>query len=85
MHGDVQGVGVRFLAKQKANELRLKGYCKAFDENEIVMEVEGEEEQIEKFVSFIEKGVSPMASISSFSVTIFDELKGYTTMESDII
>ncbi|MET0786093.1 MAG: acylphosphatase, partial [Paenisporosarcina sp.] len=28
MHGDVQGVGFRFLAKQKAGELRLKGYCK---------------------------------------------------------
>ncbi len=85
MHGDVKGVGFRFLTKQKAMELNLKGFCRAFEQHEIVMEVEGEEEQLDLFVDYIQKGVSPLASISSFSVTFFDELKNYRTMETDIV
>ena len=85
MHGDVQGVGFRFLAKQKANELQLRGYCRGYEQNEIVMELEGEEEQLDLFVAYIQKGVSPLASITSYSVTFFDDLKGYRTMETDIV
>jgi acylphosphatase len=85
MHGDVQGVGFRFLAKQKASELNLKGYCRAFEQNEIVIEIEGEEEQLDLFVGYIQKGVSPLASITSYSVTFFNDLKGFRIMESDIV
>lgn len=85
MHGGIEGVGFRFLAKQKAIELRLKGYCKAFERDEIIIEVEGDEENIDKFIKYIEKGVSPQASITSYSVAIFDDLKGFKSMESDIV
>lgn len=85
MHGDVKGVGFRFLTKQKAIELGLKGYCRSFEQNEIVMEIEGDEVQLDLFVAFIQKGVSPLASITSYSVTFFEELKDYRTMETDIV
>ena len=85
MHGDVKGVGFRFLTKQKATELNLKGFCRAYEQDEIVMEVEGEEQQLDLFVEYIQKGVSPQATISSFSVTYFDNLKNYRKMETDIV
>lgn len=85
MHGDVDGVGVRFLVKQKAQSLGLKGSCKQTNDKLIVIDIEGDSEQLEEFLEYIQKGVSPLSQTNAFSIEFYDELKGYTTMESDIV
>ncbi|WP_427138784.1 acylphosphatase [Psychrobacillus psychrodurans] len=85
MHGDVDGVGFRFLVKQKAQSLGLKGSCKQTNDKLIVIDIEGDSEQLEEFLEYIQKGVSPLSQTNAFSIELYDDLKGYTTMESDIV
>lgn len=83
--GDVNGTGYRFFIKQKAIELGLKGYCKFNKDKQIELEIEGKSNSIDEFLKFVEKGVSLQANSNSFQVEIFNDLKGYITMESDIV
>jgi acylphosphatase len=85
MHGDVDGVGFRFLVKQKAQSLGLKGSCKQTNDKLIVIDIEGDSKQLEEFLEYIQKGVSPLSQTNAFRIEFYDELKGYTTMESDIV
>ncbi len=83
--GDVHGTGYRFLIKQKALELRLKGYCRLNEQEVLEVEVEGRTAAVDEFIKFIQKGVSIQAEQNKFTIEVFDDLIGYTTMESDII
>lgn len=85
MHGDVDGVGFRFLVKQKAQSLGLKGYCKQTSDKLIVIDIEGDTKQLDQFLEYIQKGVSPLSQTNAFRLELFEELKGYTSMESDIV
>ena len=85
MHGDVDGVGFRFLVKQKAQSLGLKGYCKQTADKLIVIDIEGDTKQLDQFLEYIQKGVSPLSQTNAFRLELFEELKGYTSMESDIV
>lgn len=85
MRSDVDGVGFRFLVKQKAQSLGLKGQCTQNDGKEIIIDIEGNTNSLEEFLHFIQKGVSPFMKNNSFEIEIFDELIGYTTMETDIV
>ena len=83
--GDVYGTGYRFFIKQKAIELGLKGYCRLNNEDQIEVEVEGTNKAIDEFLLFVQKGVSLQADSNSFTLELFDDLKGYVRMESDIV
>ena len=83
--GDVTGTGHRFFIKQKAIELGLKGYCVLKDTRRLEVEVEGSTKAVDEFIHFVQKGVSLQAESNEFTLEIFKELKGYTTMESDIV
>ena len=83
--GDVNGTGYRFFIKQRALELGLKGYCKVNQQKQIEVEIEGKTNSIDEFLRFVEKGISLQAESNSFTVEMFDDLKGYTTMGSDIV
>ncbi|SDN07898.1 acylphosphatase [Psychrobacillus sp. OK028] len=85
MHGDVDGVGFRFLVKQKAQSLGLKGYCKKKENKHIVIDIEGALNDLEELVEYIQKGVSPLSATNAFEIEFFDDLKGYTSMQSDIV
>lgn len=85
MHGDVDGVGFRFLVKQKAQSLGLKGSCKQTEDKLIHIHIEGNIQQLEEFLEYIQKGVSPLSQTNAYRIELFDELKGYTSMESDIV
>lgn len=79
------GTGYRFFIKQKAIELGLKGYCKLNELEQIEVEVEGSKKAIDEFLIFVHKGVSPQADSNSFALELYDDLKGYIRMESDIV
>ena len=54
--GQVQGVYYRALAKEKANELDLKGFVRNEPDGSVYLEVEGSSEQLEKLVTWCRQG-----------------------------
>ena len=85
MHGDIHGVGFRFLVKQKAQSLGLKGVCKHNEKIGYIIDIEGNKNSLDEFLIYIQKGVSPFTLNNAFEIEVFEELKGYTLMESDIV
>ena len=83
--GDVKDNGYRFFIKQKAIELKLKGFCHLNEQGRLEVEVEGETNAVDEFIAFVQRGVSIQAEQTGFELSIFDELKGYKTMTSDIV
>ncbi len=54
--GRVQGVGFRFFCTMNARKLGLTGWVRNMDNGMVEMEVQGEENTIEKFTKAIKKG-----------------------------
>jgi acylphosphatase len=54
--GRVQGVNFRYYTKQRAKELDLKGWAKNTGFKKVEMIVEGNEEDLDKFVSWCKEG-----------------------------
>ncbi|PSO44411.1 MAG: acylphosphatase, partial [Parcubacteria group bacterium QH_9_35_7] len=61
--GRVQGVFYRKNTKQKAQKLGLTGYVKNMPDGTVKIEVEGEEEKLEKLTEWCHQG-SPAANVS---------------------
>ena len=53
-YGRVQGVGFRYYAVQKANQLGLSGWVKNLYDGSVEMEVEGQEELIDQLIIFLQ-------------------------------
>ena len=53
-YGRVQGVGFRYYAVQKANQLGLTGWVKNLYDGSVEMEVEGQEELIYQLIIFLQ-------------------------------
>ena len=54
--GEVQGVGFRYTAKYAAESLGLTGWVKNHWDGSVEMEVQGEDETIEKMLSMLYGG-----------------------------
>lgn len=74
-----------FFIQQKALELNLKGKCQISQNRQLEVEVEGKTKAVNEFIQFIKKGYNSSINTNSFTVEIFDELKGYTTMETNLV
>ena len=73
-HGYVQGVGFRYYAKHKAEQLRLTGWVKNLCDGSVEMEVQGMEEGIDMLILFLEQ--IPHIQIQSMdvkSLSVIDE------------
>ncbi len=55
-YGIVQGVGFRYTATHAANMLRLTGYVRNEYDGSVTCEVQGDEEDIDQFISVINRG-----------------------------
>ena len=53
-YGRVQGVGFRYYAVQKANQLGLTGWVKNLYDGSVEMEVEGQEELIDQLIILLQ-------------------------------
>ena len=53
-YGRVQGVGFRYYAVNKANQLGLTGWVKNLPDGTVEMEVQGEEPLIEQLIIFLQ-------------------------------
>lgn len=60
--GRVQGVGFRAFTQQKAAEFNLSGYVRNTMDGSVEIAAQGEEEQINQFISSVKKG-SPFSSV----------------------
>ncbi len=56
IHGKVQGVFFRISAKRKADELDLVGIVRNEGDRTVYIEVEGEEEALDKFLDWCNQG-----------------------------
>ncbi|MAE10405.1 MAG: acylphosphatase [Dehalococcoidales bacterium] len=57
VHGRVQGIGFRYFIMKYAVELGLTGYvCNLPDTTAIEVEAEGERDQLEKLIEYLEVG-----------------------------
>jgi len=56
IHGRVQGVGYRASAHRRALELGLSGYVRNLDDGSVEAVVEGEEADVEAFVTWCRTG-----------------------------
>lgn len=56
VNGRVQGVGFRFFCTMNARTLNLTGWVRNMDNGMVEMEVQGEENSIEKFIETIKNG-----------------------------
>jgi len=56
--GNVQGVGFRYSALKKANELGIKGYIRNKSDGTVYIEIEGEPETLDFFIVWCKNGPS---------------------------
>jgi len=54
--GQVQGIGFRYGSAQKAQELKIAGFVRNEPDGSVYIEVEGEEEILEKFKQWCQSG-----------------------------
>lgn len=78
LSGRVQGVGFRFMAKQKADELGVKGWIKNNDDGTVELEAEGNEAQLERFMEALENGLNPFIKVTHIEQKTCEKDKGYT-------
>ena len=73
--GRVQGVSFRYFAKEQADKLNLVGFAKNEKDGSVLIEIEGEEGSLEKFIDWCKDG-SPSAQVKEVKVKE-SVLKGY--------
>lgn len=56
VYGVVQGVGFRFFAQRVASSLSLTGFARNEEDGSVTIHVEGEREDIAKFVDEVNRG-----------------------------
>jgi len=59
VHGRVQGVFFRTFVERWAEQLRLTGYVRNLPDGTVEVRAEGEREQLEKLLAYLEKGPPP--------------------------
>jgi acylphosphatase len=76
--GRVQHVGFRFYAQRNAHELEITGLIRNKRDGSVLIEAEGEEEKLRRFVEWCHEG-PPWAHVESVSFTEgpVKELKGF--------
>ena len=56
LFGRVQGVGFRYFTQRKGKKLNLKGFVKNMPDGSVLINVFGEESQLNKFIEEVKKG-----------------------------
>jgi hydrogenase maturation protein HypF len=79
IRGAVQGVGFRPFVFRLATALHLRGWVQNSSQG-VLIEVEGEREQVEEFLDRLEREKPPRSSIQSVDVSFLDA-RGYATFE----
>ena len=82
VYGKVQKIGFRFSAIEKAIEWDLVGEVKNYETDKVQIEVEGEEENLQKFLKWCHVG--PVGSvIEKVDYASGEELQNYETFKGE--
>lgn len=78
--GKVQGVSLRYYAREKARGLKLKGFVRNEPDGTVYIEAEGEEENLKKFLEWCHKGpdrayVEKVESVFASDINNFSDFK----------
>lgn len=65
--GQVQGVVFRFSASEVAQNLGVRGFVKNLEDGSVYIEVEGQENNLNEFISWCKKG-PPFAKVKKIEV-----------------
>lgn len=82
VNGKVQKVGFRFSAIEKALEWELVGEIKNYENDKVQIEVEGEMENLQKFLKWCHVGPQG-AEIEKVDFTSTEELQNYETFKGE--
>ena len=77
IHGYVQGVGFRFEAMRKAQELHLVGFARNEGYRTVYVEAQGARENVEKFLHWLEHHGPPLAKITKVEAKFSHDLENY--------
>ncbi|MFJ8235362.1 acylphosphatase [Ureibacillus sp. NPDC094379] len=70
---------------QKALDLGLKGFCSVTNKQYIEIEVEGKNSSIREFLHYLQKGYVDSRRTCTYQKEIFEDIKGYTTFQSNLV
>lgn len=82
IHGQVQKVGFRFSAIEKALEWNLTGVVKNYNNDQVQIEVEGELDDLQKFLKWCHVGPQG-AKIEKVDYASSEELQNYETFQGE--
>ena len=80
IYGKVQGVFYRISSKKEAKRLKIFGYVKNLNDGVVEIEVEGEENNLNKFLAWCREG-SILARVAKVDYECSEKLKGYEDFE----
>lgn len=80
VYGDVQGVGFRYAAQQRARELGVTGFAKNDADDSLYIEAEGNEDSLKKLLAWCKEGPS-YATIEKVESEFGEELKKFKEFE----
>lgn len=80
IYGRVQGVFFRHSAKLKAGDLKLFGLARNEPEGSLYIEVEGKEENLQKFLKWCRQG-PPLAQVEKIEFELLNDLKNFQEFE----
>lgn len=81
--GRVQGVGFRFFAKQKAQDLKLVGWVRNRLDGQVELEAVGQPGAIDKLISWLYRG-SPLSCVDDVEVKEQAVITGYPLDQFEI-
>ncbi|WP_026570190.1 acylphosphatase [Sediminibacillus sp. JSM 1682029] len=79
--GNVQGVGFRATAQQKAMEIGVKGWVRNLPNGDVELEAEGTDRQVDQFIETIRKGPHRFIKVENLDVERSQTDKGYGSFE----
>ncbi|MGD6967073.1 acylphosphatase [Rossellomorea vietnamensis] len=82
IEGHVQGVGFRHFTKNKADEMGISGWAKNLDNGSVEITAQGDESDIEDFVTFVKNGASPSSRVDVCHINELEADEHSRSMES---
>jgi acylphosphatase len=68
VHGRVQGVGFRAATKQIADQIGVNGWVRNQPDGSVLIEVEGEHEQMNEFIKQVDQGPTPFSKVEALDI-----------------
>ncbi|MFS0749994.1 acylphosphatase [Oceanobacillus sp. 1P07AA] len=79
--GQVQGVGFRYFTQSLANENAIVGWVRNEDDGSVLIEAQGEQENMKNFLAEVENGPTKFSRVQDMDVSELEEDSRLTKFE----